>query len=226
MGRALGLRSCGRSSHPAHVPAHFVGCRGRAAAWFGHCGHTAAHLNIKRVREGAGATVGIIDSALVQQYCQRNSSSRAILSSCSAGGFGSEEGQSADLQREADFCRSTRAFFTSCSSMLMPTSPWRSSPCCRRPIVDKSSPRAAFEVRQGPVHRFSPQCAACLACSTPARVSRASHAPLHTTRTATQRPHCLTHPPRPPFCPSAVAAAVCTKHGRRPHAARRPFGRR
>ena len=120
-------------------------------------------------------------------------------------------GTSADLQGEADFCRSTRAFFTSCSSILMPTSPWRSSPCCRRPIVDKSSPRAAFEVRHGPVHRFSPQCAACLACSTPARVSRASHAPLHTTRTATLHPHCLTHPPRPPFCPCAVAAAAVHK---------------
>ena len=37
------------------------------------------------------------------------------------------------------------------------------------------------------------------ACSTPARVSHASHSPLHPTRTATHRPHGLTPPPRPHF---------------------------
>ena len=84
-GWALGLRSRCRSSLPAHLPAHFVGCRGRAAAWAGHCGRTAAQLAARRVREGARGTVGIIDSALVQQYCQRNFWRRAFLSSCPAG---------------------------------------------------------------------------------------------------------------------------------------------
>ena len=37
---------------------------------------------------------------------------------------------------------------------------------------------------------------------------------------------CAPRPPRPPFCPCAVRAAACTKHCRRPHAARRSFGRR
>ena len=135
-------------------------------------------------------------------------------------------GASADLHPEADFCRSARGFLTSCSSVLMPTSLWRSSTCGRRPIVDKGSPRAAFVVRRGPEHSVSPHRASNFACSTPARVAHASHSPLHPTCTATHHPHCLTPPPRPPFCSCAVRAAACTKHCRRPHAARRPFGRR
>ena len=39
-----------------------------------------------------------------------------------------------------------------------------------------------------------------MACSARARVSSASHSPLHPTRTATQRPPRLTPPPRLPFC--------------------------
>ena len=47
-------------SLPTHLPAHFVGCRGRAGAWFGQGGHTAAQLAARRVREGAGGTAGTI----------------------------------------------------------------------------------------------------------------------------------------------------------------------
>ena len=86
-GWALGLRSRSRSTHPAHLPAHFVGCRGRAGAWFGQGGHTALHPFENQPLNRAGVTAGIIGSALAQQYLQRKFPSSAILSFCSAGCF-------------------------------------------------------------------------------------------------------------------------------------------
>ena len=110
IGQAPGLHSRGRSTHPAHVPAHFVGCCGRAAAWFGRCGHTAAKLALRRVREGARGTVCIIDSALVQQKCPRNSCCGEILSSCSAGRFLSEGGLQQIFKAKLDFAAQLAMF--------------------------------------------------------------------------------------------------------------------
>ena len=103
IGQAPGLHSRGRSTHPAHVPAHFVGCCGRAAAWFGRCGHTAAKLALRRVREGARGTVHTLGTAHVQQKWRRNSESPAILSSCSAGRFLSEGGLQQIFKAKLDF---------------------------------------------------------------------------------------------------------------------------
>ena len=62
IGQALGLRSRSRSTHPAHLPAHFVGCRGRAGAWFGQGGHLALEDYVSKL-ELAGYTAAQIQSA-------------------------------------------------------------------------------------------------------------------------------------------------------------------
>ena len=134
-------------------------------------------------------------------------------------------GCSADFQGEVGFCRSTHDFFTSCSSTQITTSLWRSSRCRRRHIVDKSSPPAAFVVRWIPRTEFRPG-------------ERHFCVPYPCTRLTrklfTPAPHPHRHPsssgPHTSAAPAlllgAVGAAACTEPHRRPHAARRPFGRR
>ena len=115
-------------------------------------------------------------------------------------------GASADLHGEVDFCRSTRGFFTSCSSTWITTRSSRASRCRRRHIVDHSSAPAAFVVRRPPRTEFRVH----FACSTPARVSHASHSLMHPTCTATHHPQGLTPPPRPHFCHCAMGCGVPT----------------
>ena len=135
------------------------------------------------------------------------------------------QGASADLQGEVGFCRSTHDFFTSCSSTQITTSLWRSSRCRRRHIVDKSSPPAAFVVRWIPRTEFRPG----------ERHFCVPHPCTRLTRNLfTPAPHPHRHPsssgPHTSAAPAlllgAVGAAACTEPHRRPHAARRPFGRR
>ena len=95
-------------------------------------------------------------------------------------------GASADLQAEADFCRSTHGFFTSCSSTRITTSLSRSSRCRRRHIVDKSSPRLRLWCAGPRAHRISPR--------------RASFLPAaHLHASPAQAMHPCT-PPAPPRC--------------------------
>ena len=175
------------------MPAHFVGCRGRAAAWFGHCGHTAAQLAARRVREGARGTVGTIDSAHVQQKGQRVFRNPLLLSGRL---ILERRGASADLQGEADFCRSTRSFFKSCSSTHVRTSSSPASSCRRRQIVANSIPPTAYVVRRGPEHSFSP--------SVP-RISRAP--PLHASREQVMHPCTPLAPPSIILTPSHLPRA-------------------
>ena len=122
-------------------------------------------------------------------------------------------GASADLQGEVGFCRSTTGFFTSCSSTRITTSSSRTSRCGRRHIVDKSSPPAAFVVRRAPRTEFCVY----FACSTPARISHASHATLCPTCTATHHPQHLTPLPHSHFCRCAVGCGVHTPPPSLPH---------
>ena len=122
-------------------------------------------------------------------------------------------GASGDLQGEVGFCRSTTGFFTSCSSTRITTSSSRTSRCGRRHIVDKSSPPAAFVVRRAPRTEFCVY----FACSTPARISHASHATLCPTCTATHHPQHLTPLPHSHFCRCAVGCGVHTPPPSLPH---------
>ena len=127
-------------------------------------------------------------------------------------------GASADLQGEVGFCRSTRGFFTSCSSTQVSSSLSRSSSGRRRRIVDKSSPCAAFVVRKAPQHSFRPR--------TP-RVWRAAH--VHASPAQTIHPCTPPAPPRsvlpashlPRACPSALGRGGCGVHTAPPSAPRR-----
>ena len=131
-------------------------------------------------------------------------------------------GASGDLQGEVDFCRSARGFFTSCSSTRITTSSSPASRCGRRNIVDNCSPSAAYVVRRAPRTEF-------------ARIFRVQHSCTRLTRKPfTHAPHLHRHASSsqlhtsaaPALLPRAVRAAACAKPHRRPHAARRPFGRR
>ena len=131
-------------------------------------------------------------------------------------------GASGDLQGEVDFCRSARGFFTSCSSTRITTSSSPASRCGRRNIVDNCSPSAAYVVRRA-------------ACTEFARIFRVQHSCTRLTRKPfTHAPHLHRHASSsqlhtsaaPALLPRAVRAAACAKPHRRPHAARRPLGRR
>ena len=129
-------------------------------------------------------------------------------------------GASGDLQGEVDFCRSARGFFTSCSSTRITTSSSRTSRCGRRHIVEQ--PPSCVCGAPGPAHRILRIFRVQHSCT---RLTRKPFTPApHPHRHASSsRPHASA---APALLPCAVWAAACAKPHRRPHAARRPFGRR
>ena len=158
-----------------------TGCKKGAGRRAGHCRH---HRQCACAAKGA-EKLSVFRNPLLL-------SGRLILE---------RRGASADLQGEADFCRSTRSFFKSCSSTHVRTSSSPASSCRRRQIVANSIPPTAYVVRRGPEHSFSP--------SVP-RISRAP--PLHASREQVMHPCTPLAPPSiiltPSHLPRARPAAV------------------